>query len=150
MDLKYLSLLWENVRAGLIATIDEFEDSELDYRPFPTSWSARQIMLHIAQEEDGEFNFGIAQTLNDFPPEYPPERYPDRESIKSVLATVHSPVKRYLVGLDQADLGIEIVAPWGTRFRLVEMISHMIEHEVHHRGELSLILGMLGKQGLNA
>ncbi len=26
---------------------------------------------------------------------------------------------------------------------------HVLEHEIHHRGELSLILGFLGKQGLD-
>ena len=30
------------------------------------------------------------------------------------------------------------------------MIEHMIDHEIHHRGELSLILGLLGREGLNA
>jgi uncharacterized damage-inducible protein DinB len=30
------------------------------------------------------------------------------------------------------------------------MIGHLIEHEIHHRGELSLILGLLGREGLNA
>jgi uncharacterized damage-inducible protein DinB len=30
------------------------------------------------------------------------------------------------------------------------MISHLLEHEIHHRSELSLILGMLGTDGLDA
>jgi uncharacterized damage-inducible protein DinB len=30
------------------------------------------------------------------------------------------------------------------------MILHVIEHEIHHRGELSLKLGLLDREGLDA
>jgi len=30
------------------------------------------------------------------------------------------------------------------------MLWHTIEHEIHHRGELSLTLGLLGRAGLDA
>jgi uncharacterized damage-inducible protein DinB len=33
---------------------------------------------------------------------------------------------------------------------MLEMLGHILEHEIHHRGELSLILGLLGREGLNA
>ncbi len=39
--------------------------------------------------------------------------------------------------------------PWRPKYALSEMIGHMIEQEVHHRGGLSLILGMLGHKGLD-
>ena len=150
MDLKYLIAHWSHVRAGLITTIDKFQNSELDFKPFPGSWSVRQIMMHIAWEEDGEFNYGIVQTLSDFPPEYPLEEYPDCESIKGLLDSVHAPVMHYLEEFDEDELSQEVVAPWGNHFRLIEMFGHMIEHEIHHRSELSLILGVLGREGLNA
>ena len=37
--------------------------------------------------------------------------------------------------------------PVGARLQLG---SHVLEHELHHRGELSLCLGLLGKPGLDA
>jgi uncharacterized damage-inducible protein DinB len=27
---------------------------------------------------------------------------------------------------------------------------HVLEHEIHHRGKVSLILGLLGREGLDA
>ncbi|MCE5207568.1 MAG: DinB family protein [Chloroflexi bacterium] len=30
------------------------------------------------------------------------------------------------------------------------MLRHTLEHEIHHRGELSLTLGLLGHKGLDA
>ena len=141
---------WSNVRTRLLETVDKFTDTELDFRPFPSSWSVRSLMLHIAHEENGEFNHGLTQTLAEFPPEYELAEYPNRAALKTLLAQVHAPNQAYLAALTDADLERPIHTPWGTDYRLVEMVDHLIEHEIHHRAELSLILGMLGKQGLNA
>jgi uncharacterized damage-inducible protein DinB len=147
---QYLITHWENVRAGLLATIDKFNVEDLDFKPFPASWTVRQIMLHIAQEENGEFNVGLTQTVREFIPEYPPKQYPSLELIKDLLASIHTPIMHYIEELKDADLDREILTPWGARLRQIEMLDHIIEHEIHHRGELSLILGMLGRTGLDA
>jgi uncharacterized damage-inducible protein DinB len=141
---------WNNVRARLIETVDKFAESELDFRPFPTSWTVRLLMLHIAHEENGEFGYGITQQLHDFPPEYDPLNYPDRAALKALMQAVHAASLEYLAGLTDADLEQVIHTPWGQDARRIELVEHLVEHEIHHRAELSLILGMLGKQGLNA
>lgn len=43
-----------------------------------------------------------------------------------------------------------ILIAWGPASHLIEMLGHIVEHEIHHRGELSLVLGMLGRPGLDA
>jgi len=141
---------WDTVRTRLLETVDKFGDHELDFRPFPTSWSVRSLMLHIAQEENGEFNHGLTQILPEFPPEYDLAQYPDRAALKALLARVHEPNRVYLSTLTDADLERLVHTPWGADYRLADMVEHLLEHEIHHRAELSLILGMLGKQGLNA
>ncbi|MGC1377809.1 MAG: DinB family protein [Anaerolineales bacterium] len=150
MYLEYLPSHWAGVRAGLIETLDKFRDEELDFKPFPASWSVRQLMLHIAQEENGELNYGITQTLAGFPPDYDPQDYATVASIRALLASVHSSTLAYLETLTEADLNRVIVTPWGPSYPLIEMLGHILDHEIHHRAELSLILGMLGREGLNA
>ena len=150
MKLSQLISYWGQIREGLLATIDKFTDRELAHVPFEGSYSVGQIMLHIAQEEDGEIRYGITGELNAFPPEYEPEEYPTIESIKSLLTEVHNRTEEYLQGLEERDLDREHEAPRGRTYRLSSMIWHVIEHEIHHRGELSLILGMLGREGLDA
>jgi uncharacterized damage-inducible protein DinB len=150
MDITTITSHWKAVRAGLYETITRFADTELDFKPFPASWSAKQIMLHIAQEEYGEFAYGITQEIGEFPPEYNPEEYSNAESIQTLLETVNEKTLAYISSLKDADLKRVIATPWGARYALIEMIGHMIEHEIHHRGELSLILGMLGKKGFDA
>lgn len=141
---------WTNVRTRLLETVDKFSESELDFRPFESSWTVRRLMLHIAQEENGEFNHGLTQILATFPPEYDAANFPNRAALKALLAEVHEPNLAYLRTLADADLERAVHTPWGSDDRLVDIVEHLIEHEVHHRAELSLILGMLGKQGLNA
>ena len=150
MDLKYLCAHWDDVRARLIETVDRFREDELDFKPFPASWPVRELMLHVAHEEYGEFHYGIAQTLNEFPPPFLSQDYPTLASIKTLLDHVHAPIRAELNNLQPSDLERVIVTPWGPQYRLIEMLGHLLEHEIHHRAELSLILGLLGRQGLDA
>jgi uncharacterized damage-inducible protein DinB len=150
MTVDHILAHWHSVRAGLLETIDKFSDGDLDFRPFESSWTVRQLMLHIAQEERGELGYGIVQSLTEFPSEYPPAEYPTIEAIKARVAAVHATSVDYLATRREDQLAEIIQTPWGATYRLAEMIDHLIDHEIHHRAELSLILGMLGRPGLDA
>ena len=63
---------------------------------------------------------------------------------------MHARTVVYLRGLTDEALLSEIETPWGARVQQAEMLMHVLEHEVHHRGELSLMLGLRGRQGLDA
>jgi uncharacterized damage-inducible protein DinB len=150
MNPAYLLARWEDMRSGLLATIEKLGDDDLSFTAYPGAWTVQRLLLHIAQEEYGEFGYGIAQALSEFPPDYPPEQYPTVAAITALLAEVHAETTRYLNALSADDLERVIITPWGARARLIELFDHIIEHEIHHRGELSLILGMLGREGLDA
>ncbi|HSB88822.1 MAG TPA: DinB family protein [Anaerolineales bacterium] len=150
MDLDYLKSHWASVRQGLNATVTKLNDSDLDERPFPSSRTVRELLLHIAQEEIGERDHGIHRTLTAFPDAFDPSLYPDLASIRSLLERSHQGTVELLESLTPADLSKVIVTPWGPEYTLLEILGHILEHEIHHRGELSLILGLLGREGLNA
>lgn len=150
MNVAKLIQFWDQIRKGLIETIDKFSAEELGYVAYENGYSVRQIILHIAQEEYGEVQYGITRTIDAFPPEYHGDAYPTIESIKALLATVHDQTYSDLQSLADQDLESEIEAGWGGTYPLIDMIWHVMEHEIHHRGELSLILGLLGREGLDA
>lgn len=85
-----------------------------------------------------------------FPSPYPEGSCPTITSLKEVLASVHMETIEYAANLADEDLEGEIEAGWGGTYPLIDMIWHVMEHEIHHRGELSLILGLLGREGLDA
>lgn len=140
---------WKAIRANLLETIDRFSEAELAYQPFASSWPAGQIMLHIADAEDGWLRYAVSGELDKWPEEYTLENYPRKAAILAALNAVHQRTEQYLAGLDEAQLGQVIQFPWGESAPLLWVLWHVVEHETHHRGELSLILGMLGKEGVD-
>jgi len=140
---------WEVVRKGLISVIKKFPESDLSFQPYPESWPAGQIMVHIANAEEGWFRYVVTKEIEEWPKHLQFENYPAREKILAILDLVHQKTESYLVSLSEKDLFTEIHTPWGKSIPLQWIIWHVIEHEIHHRGELSLILGLLGKEGLD-
>ncbi len=133
----------------MLAVIDKFGDGDLAYMPFTGSWSAGQILLHIANAEEGWFRYAVRQELDRWPEPYQLKDYPTTEAIKTILSTVHERTEAYLVSLNEADLTQPVALPWEESAPLLWIIWHVVEHEIHHRGELSLILGLLGRSGLD-
>jgi uncharacterized damage-inducible protein DinB len=137
------------VRAALLETVERFSDSELSYRPFPAGYSVAETILHIAHEEDIEIGFGLMRRLPEIPPPYDPGHYPTRQSITAVLQGSHGSTTEYLTTLTDAGLAREVDLAWGQKSRPLDMLWHVLEHEIHHRGELSLMLGLLGRAGID-
>jgi uncharacterized damage-inducible protein DinB len=139
---------WEGVRKDLVSTIEAFEESELEYVPFEGCRKVGDIMLHIADAEDGWLRFCVTKELEVWPDFYNLANYPDKQSIIHALAEVHSRTSEYLSSLGESGFEGSITAPWGDDFALLWIFWHIIEHEIHHRGELSLMLGLLGHEGV--
>ena len=140
---------WNQIRAGLLSTIEAFNDDELFVVPYQGSWPIGQIMLHIAGAEDGWLRYVVTRELDEWPDQYNIDNFQDRDSILQILDQVHSRSLIYLSKLKSSDLNQQVKTPWGKEITLHWIIWHIIEHEIHHRGELSLILGYLGREGLD-
>ena len=139
---------WEQVRRDLLDTIDLFSEGELTFAPFEGSWSVGEIMLHIADCEDNWIH-GCAR--HEIVPwvTYPLADHPTRQEIKDMLNRSRRKTVAFLDSLEEEDLDRLIDIPGGTPCSLGWILWHVLEHEIHHRGELSLALGLLGRQGLD-
>lgn len=141
---------WAGVRAALAGLLGRFEAADLDFRPYPAAWTVRELMLHIAHEEYGEVQHGITRSLTAWPDPFPLEDYPSLAQVKLKLEAVHVGTVEFLASVHDSALAREVETPWGAKDTLAALLGHVIEHEVHHRAELSLILGILGRPGLDA
>lgn len=149
MKLSHLFSHWKQLNKDLLWTIDQFSDDDLFYRPFDGSWTVGDIMLHIPDAEDGWFRYAVTRELSDWP-SFTIDEYPNIEAIKGLISDVHARTEAFLDKQEIADLERMVKLPWKEAERsLGWIIWHVIEHEIHHRGELSLILGTLGKKGLD-
>lgn len=149
MKLSEMFAHWKLVHADTLATIDKFRDEELFFTPFPGSWTVGQLMVHIPDTEEFWFREVIEEKYPTPFEGYRPEDYPTVEAVRTLLIQVHTRTEAWLETLDETGLERVIVRPSGHRRTVGWIIWHVVEHEIHHRGELSLILGMLGREGLD-
>ena len=147
MQLSELFSHWNQVHADTLAVLDKFTEGELTYVAYPGGMTVGRITLHIADAKDGWFHRIFTGERQDWPADYTLENYPSKAAIAALLTGVHSKIFERLAGLSEADLDNQVDSPWGT-FSLRFILWHILEHEIHHRGELSLILGLLGREGL--
>jgi uncharacterized damage-inducible protein DinB len=146
----YLRSHWSAVRAQLLELTARLSDANLDFRPYDGAWPLRELLLHVAHEEWGEVQHGVTRSLPDWPAPFPDEDAASLDAIRARLDQVHAETERYLEGLDDAQLLEVVETPWGSRDTRLALLGHVVEHEIHHRAEVSLILGLLGRQGLDA
>ena len=108
--------------------------------------SVGRIMAHISNAENYWFSHikGVAVSgrIQD-------DEVGSIEFVKDRLNQVHQCSWQMLEGFIISDLG-QTRHVGGTPYEIGWIIWHVIEHEIHHRGELSLILGLLGREGLDA
>ena len=148
MKLHQLFSHWDQIHKDTLAVIDRFRETELTYVPYEDGWNVGQIALHIADAEEGWFRHIAAREIETWPANHTLEDYPTKGAIKSLLAETHARTMAYLETLTIDNLADVIESEWGD-FTPRFIIWHVIEHEIHHRGELSLILGLLGREGLD-
>ena len=67
-----------------------------------------------------------------------------RDSIIAFMERIHLETTAILEALTPADLERKIASPEGAPITAWKLLRAMIEHEVHHRGELYVYLALLG------
>ena len=136
---------WGVVRRGLVHALDSLADEQLDFVPREGLWSLGTVARHIAGAEEGWFRYVVIRERDGWP-DYAVEDYPTVESIKGLLADVRARTVAYLEVVDVADVDRVIETPWGEKLSIREIVWHVLEHEIHHRGEIYLMLGLLGME----
>jgi uncharacterized damage-inducible protein DinB len=139
---------WKKIRQDLLEMLGSFDEADLEYQPYPGSWSVGKIFLHIAECEDYWIHH-VARKELPADLHYELKDFPSMDAIRMKLRISEERTSVFLDSLKEADLDWRIKTPQGSTLALYEILWHVLEHELHHRGELSLILGMLGREGLD-
>jgi uncharacterized damage-inducible protein DinB len=139
---------WDQIHRDTIAVIEKFDETDLDVSAYEGGWTVAEIALHIANAEEGWFRVVASRKDTDWPPEYSVNDYPSKKAIITLLDHSHKETMDFLHSFSLEDLDTIVESKWGS-FSMRFIIWHVIEHEIHHRGELSLIHGILGRKGLD-
>jgi uncharacterized damage-inducible protein DinB len=69
-----------------------------------------------------------------------------RENVLALLNRLHQESMEIFSRLSPEDLQKKCVTPGGTPITVWKWLRAMVEHEVHHRAQMYVYLGMLGVQ----
>ncbi|MFN2292195.1 MAG: DinB family protein [Anaerolineae bacterium] len=136
---------WRTVRRGLLDALNMLTDAQLAFVPREGLWSLGTVARHIAEAEEGWFRHLVTGELDEWP-EFTEAAYPTIASIVVLLSEVHDRTWAFLAKTDVADLDRIIDMPWGAQLPLEWIVWHVLEHEIHHRGEIYLMLGLMGME----
>jgi uncharacterized damage-inducible protein DinB len=147
MNANQIYRYWPDVRNGLYQALDQLTDAQLAFVPREGLWSLGQVVCHIAGCEDSWFRCYVTHELSSWEEaDYQAENYPTAAKLKQLLIGVHNRTEAWMETIDEADIDKEIELPWGAKAPLRWIIWHVLEHEIHHRGEIYLMLGLQGME----
>ena len=141
MEAKVLLNHWNTVRDGLLDALGKINNAQLDFRPRDGLWSLRETVVHIAGTEQGWLRFYTANKWHENEPQA--ENYPTIESLTRLLEKEHTETGMQFSGNIESLLAKECLLPWGSKCTMEWAVWHVIEHEIHHRGEIYLMLGLM-------
>ena len=150
MEKEHLLKRWPDVRSGLMEIIDAFPESQLTFVPVKGGWTAGRIMLHIGSAANYWLHSGFLSDTNVYQSgQATLENFPTLTAIRVYLTAEHERTLQLLSHFDPAAWQIGVRYPDKHLYTPDWIFWHVLEHEIHHRGELSLILGLLGRSGLD-
>jgi len=139
----YIKLL-ESITAGTMKILEGIPEEHFDWRPWEGTFSFKEAIGHIISDEL-EFIRGVTKALGLPSLEVPSE---PKENLKEELGRFWE-IHRQMVSLVNSlkDQDLEKVAKfptWNWEAPIYEAIGPILEHQVHHRGQLIVYFRILG------
>lgn len=134
----------ERFRAVTLQVLEIVTDDELSWRPDADSYSCGQQLLHIAQAEDF-YSRGLFENDWSMDRLRLPRTIDTRREIRAFFAEVRQRTLAHLDALDPASLGRIWDVPGAPMpLTLRSWLWFVVEHEIHHKAQLSVYLRRMG------
>ncbi len=135
---------WNVVWRDMMRAVTVLEDEHLQYKPSKDyRRSVGDILRHIINLEQGWIHYVIRRELDHWPDEAA-DRLNSADLIRAEMDRVHQHTMEYLEDLTVDDFNRIVQVPEDGTPKLSWILWHVLEQEIHHRGELFLCLSLLG------
>jgi len=134
---------WDNVRGRTRRVVTRIPPEHLEWAHRAGAFTLGDLVRHLAAIE----RYMYAETVAGRPSRYPGCGTDLAEGYDAVLAyfdRLDTEARNIIGGLSDADLQRKCTTPAGSLITTWKWLRAMVEHEVHHRGQIYLMLGMLG------
>jgi len=136
--LKY----FENIRRRTMNVAACVPEQQIEWRPRPRTFSIGDTLRHIAAMERWMFAENVAGR---------PARYAGcgidladgHAAVMDYMRRMHDEAVSIIADLSPEDLNGTCTAPGGAELPVWKWLRAMIEHEVHHRGQVYVMLAQL-------
>jgi uncharacterized damage-inducible protein DinB len=134
---------WDNLRGRTRRVVTCIPPERLEWSQRDGAFTLGDLVRHLATIE----RYMYAETVVGRPSRYPGCGRELADGYEAVLAyhdRLHEETKALIGQLSDADLQRKCQTPAGVSITTWKWLRAMCEHEAHHRGQIYLILGMLG------
>lgn len=138
--LEYYAGIRERTRRVVACIPDE----RLEWRPAEGRFSPGDVVRHLAAMERYMFAENVAGRPSCYPG-HGPELARGAAAVRHYFEARHAESLAIFGALSDDDLQRRCTTPAGATLPVWKWLRAMVEHEVHHRGQLYLMLGMLGE-----
>lgn len=133
---------FEKVRQRTLRVARCVPPDRLEWRYREGAFSCGDLLRHLGAIE----RFMFAENAALRPSRYPghgPELAAGYEEVFAYLDRMHAEAKEIFAALTPEDLERKCVTPGGAEMAVWKWLRAMVEHEVHHRGQIYMILSLL-------
>lgn len=134
---------WHRVRERTVALVPTIPADLVDWNPGAGAMTVGDTLRHLAVTERWLF-VEVARGGTSAYVTHGPELGASLREIVALLNRNHADSMTILKGFRDADWQRSIVTPGGATMASWKWLRAMVEHEVHHRGQLYLMLRLRG------
>jgi len=134
---------YEKVRQRTSRVVDLLPPEKLEWTYRPGKFTAGDLVRHIAAIE----RYLYAENVQGQPSRYPGhsrDLADGFEAVRRFFDRTHAESMEIFGRLTNEDLQRKCLTPAGSPITTWKWLRALVEHEIHHRGQLYLYLGMLG------
>jgi uncharacterized damage-inducible protein DinB len=134
---------FERIRARTTRVVELIPSERMEWSYQTDKFTFGDLVRHLAGAE----RYMFAENAMRRPSRYPGhqrELADGREAVLMYLAERHREAMSIFSELTDDDLSQKCLTPGGVAMAVWKWLRAMVEHEVHHRGQIYLMLGMVG------
>jgi len=134
---------FDGIRARTLRVAKEIPRDRLEWAHKPGAFTFGDLLRHLGAIE----RYMFAENARCLPSRYPGhgrELADGYDEVFAYLDRMHAESLAIFCALTPQDLERRCETPAGAPITVWKWLRAMVEHEVHHRGQIYLMLGMLG------